>query len=101
MGESEETTKAFISSLFKNKKKRIAITRLIISVKDSYSQCKIAVPVRGKECNHLQPFDAKSFLIRPKKYQKCSFCNKTIQKDELIRSLYFQKIFDDLRLHYD
>merc|ERR1712129_253152 len=71
--ESEATTKAFIDSLFKNKQRKIVITRLVISVKDSYSQSKIAVPVRGNECTHLQPFDAKSFLLRPKKYQKCTF----------------------------
>ena len=99
--ESEECTKSFINSLFLGKKRVVSLNKMVISLKDSYSQCKIAVPVKGKFCSHLQPFDAKSFLIRPKKYQKCTHCNKAIKREHLIRSIYFQKIFDDLRLHYD
>ena len=104
--DTEENTKKYIEKCFagKTKKKRknkLAVTKMVVSVKDSYSQCKIAVPVRGEHCTHLQPFDAKSFLMRPKKYQKCTTCDQNIKKEELIKSLYFQKIFDDMRLNYD
>merc|ERR1712228_1165290 len=36
--ETEQATKSFIESLFKGKKKKIAIMRMVISIKDSYSQ---------------------------------------------------------------
>eukprot|EP01084_Bolivina_argentea_P042741 78791_1 len=70
---------------------------MVISIIDSYSQCKIIVAVRGKKCNHLQPFDAKCFLLRPKKYQKCTQCNQHIKKTELIKNEYFQNIFNKIR----
>eukprot|EP01084_Bolivina_argentea_P140920 247667_1 len=42
--EKEETTKACIVKQFAGSKRRIAITKMVISIKDSYSQTKIIVP---------------------------------------------------------
>eukprot|EP01084_Bolivina_argentea_P042742 78794_1 len=99
--ENEEITKKYILAQFgkgrNNKKRQLAITKMVISIIDSYSQCKIIVAVRGKKCNHLQPFDAKCFLLRPKKYQKCTQCNQHIKKTELIKNEYFQNIFNKIR----
>ena len=93
--ESKATTKKFIRMQFANRR-GIAVTKMVVSVIDSYSQKRIAVPVRGRACPHLQPFDAKSFLSRPEQYQKCTQCNKRIRKEHLVKMEYFQLIFDHL-----
>merc|ERR1712032_500467 len=82
--ESEQSTLNSIRSQF-GKRRLLQMTKLVISVKDSYSQCRIAVPVRGRACPHLQPFDARSFLLRPKKYQKCTHCNKRVCPQDLLK----------------
>ena len=97
--DSEESTRRWIAREF-SKRRKIAVTKMVISVKDSYSQCRIAVPVRGRQCPHLQPFDARSFLLRPAKYQKCTQCNRRVGTGDLVKMAYFERIFDDLKVNH-
>ena len=73
------------------------VTKTVVSVIDSYSQNKIAVPVRGRHCLHLQPFDAMSYLKRPYQYRTCPVCNDNVRREELVKMEYFQEIFDHLK----
>ena len=93
--ESKATTEHWIQMQF-GRRRGISVTKMVVSTIDSYSQKRIEVPVRGRACPHLQPFDAKSFLSRPEQYQKCTQCNKRIRKEHLVKMEYFQLIFDHL-----
>ena len=97
--ESKATTEHWIQMQF-GRRQGISVTKMVVSTIDSYSQKRIEVPVRGRACPHLQPFDAKSFLSRPSKYQKCTQCNKRVRGQQLVKMEYFQQIFDHLKRFY-
>merc|ERR1719499_474700 len=94
--ETLESTKQRIASHFsRNRRRSVCLEKLIISLIDSYSQCRITVPVRGTQCQHLQPFDLKGFLMRPRKYRKCTHCNQQIEREDLVKILYFDNIVQE------
>ena len=76
-----------------------SVPKMLISV-IGRNQQRIEVPVRGRDCSHLQPFDAMTFLSRPAQYQRCPQCNKRIRREDLVKMEYFQEMFDHLKIYY-
>ena len=96
--ESKATTKQWIQLKFAEQQ-GIAMPEMLVYVIGRY-QKRIEVPVKGRHCDHLQPFDAMSFLSRPVRYQRCPQCNKRIRREDLVKMEYFQEIFDHLEEFY-
>ena len=92
--ESKTTTKHWMQRIAIGNR---GVTNTVVSVIDSFSQNKIEVPVRGRHCLHLQPFDAESFIKRPLRLRTCPVCNEKVRREELMKMEYFQQIFDHLK----
>lgn len=72
-----------------------------VTLKDPYTRSKISIPVRGKNCIHVQCYDAATFILISKtaKKRECPVCYKPTTLDDLILDRYFEDILkntDDL-----
>lgn len=65
-----------------------------VSLKDPYTRCRIATPIRSKHCKHVQCFDGLTFLQLNKTSNKfeCPYCYKRLLMDDLIVDGFFEDI---------
>ncbi|KXN69506.1 hypothetical protein CONCODRAFT_8077 [Conidiobolus coronatus NRRL 28638] len=86
---------------FKSQSEDDIITlRSSLSLKDPLTLTRISIPLRSNICNHVQCFDAVSFLSMglKSKVWKCPVCHKNIEGIEsLICDGYFLEILNDPR----
>ena len=90
-------TRAFVKQkLAASMDSEISFTCLKISLMCPLSKMKMKVPIRSKSCNHLQCFDASTFLQMNEKKPTwvCPICDKTTQFESLIVDGLFLEILD-------
>lgn len=63
-----------------------------MTTKCPISHCPITVPVRGNQCEHIQPIDLSSYLVSTTtlRFTNCPLCDKVMRMSELVidRPLY-------------
>ena len=78
----------------------------IVSLKDPITMGRITIPARGKSCNHIQCFDAETFMVmnsnltEPRaamygmRYPECPVCYSKLPISDMIIDGYFKEILD-------
>lgn len=66
----------------------------VLSLKDKVMFTRINVPIRSRECSHIDCFDAETFLMLQKQAEtwKCPVCNKIISWENLAVDDFFSEI---------
>ncbi|PWW80348.1 hypothetical protein C7212DRAFT_171476 [Tuber magnatum] len=81
----------------KNEDSDLIATSSIMSLKCPLSTLRIDLPIRSTFCNHIQCFDATSFLQLQQQAPtwSCPTCNKSISWRALVVDQYFRDILDN------
>eukprot|EP00029_Vermamoeba_vermiformis_P007703 TRINITY_DN3408_c0_g1_i1.p1 TRINITY_DN3408_c0_g1~~TRINITY_DN3408_c0_g1_i1.p1 ORF type:complete len:629 (+),score=50.58 TRINITY_DN3408_c0_g1_i1:41-1927(+) len=81
----------------------IAEVSLKFSLRCPLSLMRIELPIKGKDCKHIQCFDANSYLQINKNHPKfdCPVCNKKVYFSTLIVDSYFLKILGEVQSQPD
>ena len=78
----------------------------IVSLKDPITMGRITIPARGKSCNHIQCFDAETFMAMNSKvteprvtiygvrYPECPVCFSKLLISDMVIDGYFKEILD-------
>jgi hypothetical protein len=76
---------------------------LKFSLRCPLSLMRIELPVKGKDCKHIQCFDANSYLQINKNHPKfdCPVCNKKVYFSSLVVDSYFLKILGEVQSQPD
>ncbi|CAK9006680.1 E3 SUMO-protein ligase pli1 (E3 SUMO-protein transferase plil) [Durusdinium trenchii] len=80
-----------------------------ISLTDPFTLQLIESPVRGRDCEHVEAFDKRSFLdfndlmeqnrwCRLTKRWKCPFCDRHIRTKDLVTAADVQEVLDEAKL---
>ena len=72
----------------------ICVSSEEVSLKDSFSLCRIVVPARSRTCNHLQCFDLSTFFNTFKNVIEadCPVCARKIQCNDIIIDGFFEEL---------
>ena len=89
-------TRSLIIDKLNNDDEDVATTSLKVSVTCPLGKMRMRVPCRPVTCNHLQCFDASTFLQmnERKPTWSCPVCDKKALYDDLLIDGYFQEILD-------
>lgn len=92
---SEETTKAAIKSEYdQNQDDDIVMATSSLTLRCPLTYARLSTPIRSIECDHIQCFDALSFLTMQERIPSwiCPVCSKKINPGHLAVSDYLQSI---------
>ncbi|CAI6353469.1 unnamed protein product [Macrosiphum euphorbiae] len=94
-----DVTKEFIKNSLKNNDD-MSVDSFIVSLKDPLTTQRMKVPARGKECKHLQCFDAKKFLQMNEQTQKweCPICKEQVKYENIEIDEFFYRILQSSKL---
>lgn len=78
----------------------ISVNAIEVTIKDPWSQKRIEVPIRGKNCTHLECFDAKLYLQFNEQKDKwlCPICKKKVIYANIEVDNFFYQILRGSRL---
>jgi len=94
-----DVTKEFIKNALKNNGD-MSVDSFIVTLKDPLTTQRMKVPARGKECKHLQCFDAKKFLQMNEQKQtwECPICKEQVKYENIEIDEFFYRILQSSKL---
>ncbi|KAL4100710.1 hypothetical protein QTP88_020744 [Uroleucon formosanum] len=94
-----DITKEFIKNSLKNNDD-MSVDSFIVTLKDPLTTQIMKIPARGKECKHLQCFDAIKFLQmnEQKETWACPICKKQVKFDDIEVDEFFRTILRSKKL---
>lgn len=89
-----EETKNYIIQKFANVDPDLATTSYRVSLICPLGKMRMNLPVKSVNCDHLQCFDASTFILMNEKKPKwlCPTCNKSCLYDDIVIESYFLDI---------
>jgi hypothetical protein len=96
-------TRAVIKDKLKDNDNEIATTSCKVSLACPLGKMRMKLPCRSSGCDHLQCFDANSFIMMNEKKDKwrCPVCNKLAPYESLMIDGFFSEIVTSRRLPED
>ena len=90
---SKDASEEIVRSTFKNGDD-IQTLSLKVSLRCPLGQMRIKIPIRGKNCKHIQCFDANSYLSinRNNPRFKCPVCNQRTNVNDLVLDSYMEAV---------
>jgi len=94
-----DVTKEFIKNSLKNNDD-MSVDSFTVTLKDPLTTQRMKVPARGKECKHLQCFDAKKFLQMNEQKQtwECPICKEQVKYENIEIDEFFYRILQSSKL---
>ncbi|XP_016658589.1 E3 SUMO-protein ligase PIAS1-like [Acyrthosiphon pisum] len=95
-----DVTKKFIKNSLRNNDD-MSVDSITVTLKDPVSTQRMKVPARGKECKHLQCFDAKKFLQMNEQKQtwECPICKEQVKYENIEIDEFFYRILQSSKLN--
>lgn len=91
---STEETKNYIKEKLENLDPDLTTTSYRVSLICPIGKCRVKIPAKSKNCDHLQCFDAKTFILMNEKKPTwmCPTCNQPCLYDDIQIQSYFWEI---------
>jgi len=92
---SSDLSKEFIKNNYDN-----SVSLCVVTLKDPITTQRMKLPAKGKDCKHLQCFDARYFIQMNEKKETwaCPICKKRVEFENLEIDEFFLKILQSSNL---